>query len=96
VDTDPASSVGSNSATLNGNLTGLGGDSSVDVRFRYWEQGSKSSTYTVTDSQSVSATGSFSQSVSGLNSGTTYVYVAEVQDSDGNVDFGSEVEFTTS
>jgi subtilisin len=96
VDTDPASSVGSNSATLNGNLTGLGGDSSVDVRFRYWEQGSKSSTYTVTDSQSVSSTGSFSQSVSGLNSGTTYVYVAEVQDSDGNVDFGSEVEFTTS
>jgi subtilisin len=81
---------------LNGNLTGLAGADSADVRFRYWEQGSKSSTYTVTDSQSVSSTGTFSQSVSGLNSGTTYVYVAEVQDSDGDVDFGSEVEFTTS
>ena len=96
VTTNSASGVTSDSATLNGELNGLAGEDSVDVRFRYWEKGDKQGTYSSTDFVSKSSTGSFSETVSGLNSGTTYVFVAEVETSDGTNDFGAKLEFTTS
>jgi subtilisin len=95
VTTQSASNVGSSSATLNGKLTSMQGENSVDVRFRYWEKGNKGNTYTMTGFQSKSSTGSFSESVSNLESGTTYVFVAEVETQDGEVDIGQEREFST-
>jgi subtilisin len=95
VDTNPSTDVKDTSATLNGDLTGLGGADSVAVRFRYWEKGNKGNTYTMTGFQSMSSTGSFSEAVSGLNPNTTYVVLAEVEDPNGNVDFGQKLEFTT-
>jgi flavin-binding protein dodecin len=49
----------------------------------------------MTGFQSKSSTGSFSESVSNLESGTTYVFVAEVETQDGEVDIGQEREFST-
>jgi hypothetical protein len=72
------------------------GENSVDVRFRYWEKGNKANTYNKTGFRSMSSTGSFSESVSNLGSGTTYVFVAEVETQDGEVDIGREREFSTS
>jgi subtilisin len=77
-------------------LVSIGGEDSVDVRFRYWEKGNKVNTYTRTTFQSVgSSPKTYSESVSGLDSGTTYVFVAEVETADGENDFGSKLEFTT-
>ena len=95
VDTKPASDISDTGATLNGDVTGLAGSDSVDVRFRYWEKGNKINTYAKTDFRSMSSTGGFSEAASGLNPNTTYLVVAEVEDSDGDVDFGQEFEFTT-
>jgi len=96
VTTESASNVGSSSATLNGKLTSMQGENSVDVRFRYWEKGNKANTYNKTGFRSMSSTGSFSESVSNLGSGTTYVFVAEVETQDGEVDIGRERKFSTS
>jgi subtilisin len=95
VTTESASNVGSSSATLNGKLTSMQGENSVDVRFRYWEKGNKGNTYTMTGFRSMSSTGSFSESVSNLTSGTTYVFVAEAETQDGETDIGQEREFST-
>jgi len=97
VTTNSASRVGSSSATLNGDLTGLGGYSSVEVRFVYWEKNNKDSTRTKTDFQSKSSTGTFSDSVSGLKSGTTYVFIANAYNSSNDDwEYGTEKEFKTS
>jgi len=95
VDTKSASSVQTDSATLNGNLTSLGDSSSTDVWFAYWEKGKKDTTKKTTSTTSMSSTGTFSDSVSGLKSGTTYVFRAATQDG-STYDSGSEQEFTTS
>ncbi len=93
VATDGASSVAETNATLNGSLTDLGGASSVDVYFE-WGPSSESLTNT-TDAQTLSSTGSFSQSLSGLSSGTDYEYRAIADASDGDADTGGTVTFTT-
>ncbi|AEH38992.1 hypothetical protein Halxa_0389 (plasmid) [Halopiger xanaduensis SH-6] len=98
-DTDPvvstgsASSVDSSSATLSGGLDDLGGASSADVGFEYRETGGN---WSATATQSRSSTGSFSEDVSGLASGTDYEFRATVAASDGDSDTGSTNSFTTS
>ncbi len=64
VATDAATSATANSATLNGNLTGMGTAGSVDVSFEYGETTSYGST---TEVQAKTVTGTFSAAVSGLN-----------------------------
>ena len=94
VETKTASSVGTNSATLNGDLSGMGDSTDSEVWFTYWEKGAKSSTQEWTPHQTKSSTGTFSESVSGLKSKTTYVYHAAANNSD-TYDSGAEKEFTT-
>jgi subtilisin len=94
VETNAASSVSNDTATLNGDLTDLGGASSADVYFTYWEKGNKGSTQKWTSTQTQSSTGTFSEQISGLDTGTTYVFASRA-DTGGDFDRGSEVEFTT-
>ncbi|MEF8784139.1 MAG: S8 family serine peptidase [Haloarculaceae archaeon] len=93
VSTDAVSSVGTDTATLNGSLTDLGGASSADVHFEWHQVGA--STWNTTSTQTLSATGSFSESISGLSSGTDYEYRAVADASDGDTDTGTTVSFTT-
>ncbi|WP_206425177.1 hypothetical protein [Halosimplex salinum] len=93
VSTGSVSNVGTTSATLTGTLDSLGGASSADVAFEYRESGASS--WTTTASQTVSSTGTFSESVSGLSSGTDYEYRAVVDAADGDSAVGSASSFTT-
>jgi len=94
VNTDPATGVRTSNATLNGELTDLGGASSAEVWFTYWEKGAKSSTQEWTRHQTKSSTGSFSEPVGGLKSNTTYV-VRAATNNGNEYDSGAEREFTT-
>ncbi|WP_436923363.1 S8 family serine peptidase [Halosimplex amylolyticum] len=94
VSTGSASNVGDTSATLSGSLDDLGGASSADCYFEYRESGASS--WTATSSQTRSSTGSYSQDVSGLSSGTDYEFRAVADASDGDSDSGTSATFTTS
>jgi hypothetical protein len=94
VSTDAATDVGETSATLNGSLSDLGGASSADVAFEYREAGASS--WSTTAAQTLSSTGGFSESVSGLSGGTDYEYRATAEASDGDTSTGSTATFTTS
>ncbi|MFC1847821.1 hypothetical protein ACFLXV_00715 [Chloroflexota bacterium] len=90
VTTDAASDVTTNSATLNGNLTDMGNASSVDVSF---EWGLTVSYGNETGAQSLTETGTFNDSIGGLDPGVTYHYRAKAV---GNsTAYGSDVPFTT-
>jgi hypothetical protein len=90
VTTNAADSISETTATLNGTLDDLGGESSVDVYFEWGETTSYGST---TTQEAMSATGAFDAGISGLTSGTTYHFRAAVTDS---VDtwYGADAEFT--
>ncbi|MFC7021037.1 MULTISPECIES: hypothetical protein [Haloarcula] len=92
VTTDAVSDVGSTSATLDGTLSDLGGASSVDVAFEYRPVGGS---WTATASQTLSAAGSFSQSISGLSDSTDYEYRATAAASDGDAATGGTKTFTS-
>ncbi len=74
VTTSAATYVGSVSARLNGNLTGLGTAASVTVGFRYGTSPSLSGAANLTVAAETAA-GPFGQNLAGLSPGTTY-YVA--------------------
>lgn len=93
VDTLAASDVDNDSATLNGELTGLSGEAEADVWFEYWPHGDSANAST-TATQNLSGPGSFSEAVSGLEDNTTYVYVAHASANNTTVS-GDPVEFTT-
>ncbi len=93
VSTDSVTDVTDAAATLNGTLTDLGGASSADVSFEYREVGA--STWSSTAAQTLSSTGSFSETVSGLSAGTDYEFRAVADASDGDSDVGSTATFTT-
>jgi subtilisin len=95
VTTKSASSIGTDSATLNGELNGLGDSSSTDVWFVYWEKGARSSTEETTATMTKSSAGSFQDSVSGLQSNTSYVYHSATFNGE-TYTTGSDKEFTTS
>ena len=91
VTTSAATGITSTAATLNGNLTSLGTNPSVNVYFRY---GPTTSYGTTTATQSKSSTGAFSAAISGLTPGTLYHFQAVAQGS--TTVYGSDTTFTTS
>ncbi len=93
VSTGDATNVGSETATLSGTLSDLGTASSAEVFFEYGESGASLSA--TTSSKTLSATGSFSIDVSGLDPATEYQYRAVVEASDGDGDTGAAEQFTT-
>jgi hypothetical protein len=73
VKTNAATDVGETTVTLNGELTDLGSANSVDVYFEYRESGG---TWIETAKQPLSAAGTYSEEVTGLDSGTEYEFRA--------------------
>ncbi|WP_254838672.1 Ig-like domain-containing protein [Natronomonas marina] len=95
VATESATNVDADSATLQGNLTGLGDRDNATVYFQYWKQGQKGSTLTWWTGSSLSSPGQFGADVTGLDSETTYVFQAYAESDDGKWTAGSEETFTT-
>ncbi|MBW2624078.1 MAG: hypothetical protein JRD68_14315, partial [Deltaproteobacteria bacterium] len=91
VTTCSASSITSNSATLNGTLTGLGSGPTVYVSFQYGLTTSYGST---TPAQPMSSLGTFNAPITGLATSTTYHFRAKVTDG-GTTEYGDDAEFTT-
>mgnify|MGYP003835955859 CR=1 FL=1 len=93
VDTEPATDVTDSSATLQGVLNDLGGADSADVSFEWRVAGTNDATETST--QTLTATGRFSEGISGLSSDTFYEYRALATASDGDVDASAWSSFKT-
>ena len=90
VSTSTATGVTTASATLNGDLTSLGGASTVYVYFKY---GKTASYGTTTDLEPMSSTGSFSATITGLDEDQQYHFRAFAL---GNTtESGSDKDFTT-
>jgi len=92
VSTDTASGVGKHEAQLEGTLDSTGGTDSIDVWFKYREEGN--SNWQTSSTKSLSSTTGFSISVSNLNTGTTYEFRAVAKNSDGTAK-GEVKTFTT-
>ncbi len=94
VATDPAASVGSSSATLKGSLDDL---NDIDTgECQVWFQYGTSTSYgSTTGKQWMDSTGSFSESISGLDPDTKYCYRAVAENSQKK-SYGSSQDFTTS
>jgi hypothetical protein len=90
VNTSAATGVDITSATLNGNLTGLGAASSVQISF---EWGLSISYGNTTLTQKTTSTGTFSEGLAGLTAKTTYHFRAKAV---GNgTAYGEDIAFTT-
>jgi len=92
VTTGTASSITAATAVLGGNLTSKGSDSSVNVSFEY---GATTSYGTTTSPVTVTATGAYSASISGLAASTLYYFRAKAVGSLGGTVYGSQGSFTT-
>lgn len=88
--TNSASNLGAFSATLNGQ-SDFGTYNGVEAYFRYRKQGDSS--WTQTSKQQLNSEGSYSDTISGLESQVTYEYQAVVEN--GSVVNGSTTTFTT-
>lgn len=93
VETGRATDVASSSATVAGNLTGLGGADSATLYVEYWPEGNDSETYWWTG-DATSSPGSFAAEL-GLAPGTTYEYRALARSSDGHWTRGEVHTVTT-
>jgi hypothetical protein len=91
ISTNSATSIGSTTATLNGNLDSLGGFTSVSVYFQYGLTTSYGST---TTTQTKTATGAFTAAITGLAPNTTY-YCRAVANSGTTTIYGGSVSFST-
>ncbi|WP_435361659.1 malectin domain-containing carbohydrate-binding protein [Haloarchaeobius sp. DFWS5] len=94
VATEPATDVGGNSATLQGDLTGLGDYDNATTYFTYWKQGEKESTLNWWTGSPQSSTGAFDATVS-LDANTTYEYQSFAQSNTGKWTAGSVQSLTT-
>ena len=98
LNTNPGTSITTNSATLNGAMTNLAGNSNVDVWFEGGTLGSEHSYVMVTWSnlgrKTINSPGSFNVEVSGLKPLTTYYYRA-VAASNSKIEYGIWKTFTT-
>ena len=92
VETESASNIGDFEATLEGQVVDVGVDSSADVYFEYRETGASSWNQTLV--QTVSETGSYSESISGLTIETEYEFRAVGENSEGTLT-GQTVTFST-
>jgi hypothetical protein len=90
VATNVATSVTASGATLNGNLTDLGANTSVQVYFQYGTTAAYGST---TTTQAKTSTGAFTATLSSLLSGTEYHFRAVAVGS--TTVYGSDKTFTT-
>lgn len=101
VQTDSATGVGRNSATLNGRVeSNYGYQNNYQYQYVYawFEYGVNYNSLSMsTSQQSMGAYSSsdFSRSVSGLSSGTTYYYRAAARTNNGNTAYGQTRSFTT-
>ncbi len=97
VTTDSATSVGSTSAKLNGNVDPNGDD--VEVWFEYAQGNSSSCSFSSStnheDGDDDNSDFDISETVSNLQSGTTYCFRAVAENSDGDIDYGNTKTFTT-
>jgi hypothetical protein len=94
VTTNAATSVSYYSATLNGTLTQVGTNSPVRVFFKYGITTSYGATITAS-TPTMTLAGAFSVSLTGLQSNTTYHFIAYAQDSASVVAYGIDMTFTT-
>ncbi|MFW5938806.1 MAG: CARDB domain-containing protein, partial [Halanaeroarchaeum sp.] len=94
VETGSATNVTDTSAEFNATVDVTGGDAFLD--FDYWEDGSASD-YLTTDGQTVSESGSYSETVDGLEPNTDYNVEAVIwnEDRTETQGLGGAVEFTT-
>ncbi|WP_459193023.1 hypothetical protein [Halosimplex sp. J119] len=93
VATTDAVAVNDSVATLEGDLTDLGGAENAQVSFEYRVAGADEWERTATES--LDAAGSFDRAVSGLDASTTYEYRAVVETSDGERATGDVRTLTT-
>jgi len=93
VSTDSATDVAETSASLNGELTTLNGADSAEALFEYRQSGASS--WTTTASQTLSSTGSFSQTVDSLSTDAEYEFRAVVTVDGDTADTGSANTFST-
>jgi hypothetical protein len=95
VETAEATEVTGDSATLNGDLTGVGNAENVYVQFVYYASSGNAGVgdEQTVDVGSVSEAGGFSADLTGLENNTTYVYYARATTSNAAVT-GEEVSFT--
>jgi uncharacterized protein (TIGR02145 family) len=92
VSTNAATSVEEYAATMNGEVTSDGGAAVSERGFYFGTSTDPASTGTLVPEGS--GTGSFSNTLSGLDASTTYYYVAYATNTEGTA-FGSEMSFTT-
>jgi len=94
VQTNDATNIAKNSATLNGNITNSGGQNCDQRKFQYRKQGTTEWTYTSVETGSF-GTGAFSFNLTGLTSSTAYEVKALAHNSAGWGE-GEVKTFTTS
>ncbi|MGI2336705.1 MAG: DUF2194 domain-containing protein [Dehalogenimonas sp.] len=92
VETDSVTNIEETTAVLNGTLSSLGSGDSVDVHFE-WGLTPSFENSIIAESSPMTATGSFSAAISGLESGTNYFYRA-VASAEG-LSIGATVSFVT-
>jgi hypothetical protein len=87
--------VGVATATLQGNLTSLGGYANTDVTFQYYFGGGTWTDNETAPPETLTATGTFEKAIAGLNAATTYHFRAKAVNTHGT-SYGASVDFTTS
>ena len=92
VTTVSSASITTNSATLNGSLTALGGAPSATVGFNYGLTTTYGSVTTVTSP--MTSVGAFTKALTGLACGTTYHFRAYATNTGGTTN-GADMTFTT-
>ncbi|WP_418284691.1 S8 family serine peptidase [Halorubrum sp. DTA46] len=92
VSTTGASDVGESSATLDGSLDELPDGDTATAAFEYRQQGAD--TWSTTDTTTLTATGAFGESVTGLTDGADYEFRA-VAETESDADAGTTLAFTT-
>lgn len=90
--TNPASSISSNTATLNANAGSIGTSSQVRVYFNYGSGGQMANT---TTAQTINSPGALSFQLTGLSAGTNYSFQAVAETAEGVKVYGGEETFST-
>ncbi len=93
INTDPATDVGTSTATLNGTLNSLGTAGTVTVSFEYGTQSGSYPYIAIAAESPMSGTGPFHADVGGLIPGTTYYCRAKGEGA--GTGYGEELSFTT-
>lgn len=90
--TRPASEISSSSAKLSGEIEEIEGLSQLNISFRYRKE--SQSSWSNTEKQSVNSEGTYTQTVSSLESGESYEYSVKASNGE-NIYIDTEKTFTT-